>query len=107
LFKSKNCSNIKNVQILKIFRIIRKKKNEKKTKNQKKTVKPEKKKINYSKKTTSTALTGRPSIAPTRAEHRISIGAPQQHINTNVRTSRHTYAADNLKDNPFKKKTER
>jgi hypothetical protein len=49
-------------------------KKEKETKNQKKTVKPENQKKKQKRKTTqkktptSTALTGRPSIAPTRAE---------------------------------------
>jgi hypothetical protein len=48
-------------------------KKEKETKNQKKIVKPKnqkkmKKEKNHAKKTNSTALTGRPSVAPMRAE---------------------------------------
>jgi hypothetical protein len=60
---------LKNVQILKVVRIVRKKNNEKRkgNKNQKKTIKPEKKK-KHAKKTHPAALTGRPSVAPTRAE---------------------------------------
>jgi hypothetical protein len=43
-------------------------KKEKKTKNQKKTIKPEKTKKKPRKKIPPAALTGRPSVAPTRAE---------------------------------------
>jgi hypothetical protein len=58
MFKHKNCSNLKkNVQILKIVRIVKKKKNEKKG-NEKPKKKTQKKR----------ALTGRPSVSPTRAE---------------------------------------
>jgi hypothetical protein len=63
---------LKNLQILKIVRIIRKKNNKKRKGNEKpeennKTRKKEKKK-KHAKKTHPAALTGRPSIAPTRAE---------------------------------------
>jgi hypothetical protein len=85
LFKNKKCSNIKNVQfikcsnlknvqILKIFKIVRKKNNEKNEKRNEKTkIKNSKtrkpKKITQKKEKTSyAALTGWPSVAPTRAE---------------------------------------
>jgi hypothetical protein len=62
---------LKNVQIFKIVRIVRKKKNEKIKENKKpeenNKIKKNEKRKNHTKNHPA-ALTGRPSVAPTRAE---------------------------------------